>query len=229
MIMDDDRHALEARAITKGYDELIALQPLDLTVEKGELIALVGTNGAGKSTFLRLAAGLLEPTSGDVLVCGHPAGSIDARAELSFVGDQPSLYGDLSVREHIEYIATLHGVWEWPSSADELLDAFNLTARADDLPARFSRGLRQKTSLVLGLARPFSVLLVDEPFVGLDPNGQAALIRLLAGAADAGAAVVIATHQIAFLDHATRCVVLHDGAVVYTGPVDRTTIDPFLE
>jgi ABC-type multidrug transport system ATPase subunit len=106
---------------------------------------------------------------------------------------------------------------------------FNLTPRADDLPARFSRGLRQKTAIVLALVRPFAVLLVDEPFVGLDPAGQDALTELLVAATEAGAAVIVATHQLGFLERATRCVALQDGAVVYDGPADREAIDPFLE
>lgn len=227
--MATDSNPLETRGLTKRYDELVALQPLDLTVPAGELLAIVGANGAGKSTLLRLAAGLLDPTRGTVRVGGHRAGSIEARAALSFVGDQPSLYGDLSVREHVEYVGALHGLTSWPESADILLDAFNLTDRADDLPARFSRGLRQKTSLLLGFVRPFSVLLVDEPFVGLDPQGQSTLTELLDTAVEAGKAVVIATHQLTYLEHATSCLALQDGAVAYSGPASRDEIDPFLE
>ena len=97
-----------AERLTKTYDELAALNEFSLTTRAGELIALVGHNGSGKSTFLRLAAGLLEPTDGQVRIGGAPAGSLDARAELSFIPDEPVLYDDLSVREHIEYIGRLH-------------------------------------------------------------------------------------------------------------------------
>ena len=84
-------------------------------------------------------------------------------------------------------------------------------------------------AIVLALVRPFSVLLVDEPFVGLDPAGQDALAELLTAAADAGCAVMVATHQLAFLERATRCVALRDGTVAYRGPVDRAKIDPLLD
>jgi ABC-type multidrug transport system ATPase subunit len=224
-----DRAALFAHELLKEYGDVVALHDLDLEVRRGELVALVGPNGAGKSTFLRCAAGLLEPSDGILLVEGRRAGSIDARAALSFIGDQPTLYDDLSVNEHIEYLAALHGVEGRPPSADQLLDVLGLTDRADDLPARFSRGLRQKTALVLGLVRPFSVLLVDEPFVGLDPPGQEALVDLLCAAAEAGTAVVVATHQLTFLRHATRCVALRDGAIAYSGPPEREAIDQYLE
>lgn len=220
--------ALVARKVEKRYDELVALHGLSLTAQPGELIALVGHNGSGKSTFLRMAAGLLDPTGGEITIAGASAGSIDARAELSFIPDEPVLYDDLSVNEHIEYIGRLHGYAEWPEVADALLDNFGLTERADDLPARFSRGLRQKTSLVLGLVRPFSVLTVDEPFVGLDPSGQAALTELLRDAAGSGACVIVATHQLEFLEHASRCIGLRDGEIAFEGPVDLPRIRTLL-
>jgi ABC-type multidrug transport system ATPase subunit len=224
-----DAVALVAHDVTKAYGDRVALDRVSVQVARGELVALVGPNGAGKSTLLQLAVGLLEPTDGTLVVEGAPAGSLDARVGLSYISDQPALYDDLSVNEHIEYVARLHGLPGRPESADELVDLLNLAGRADDLPARFSRGLRQKTAIVLALVRPFSVLLVDEPFVGLDPAGQAVLTELLTAATEAGAAVVVATHQLAFLERATRCVALQDGTIVYDGPVDRTTIDPLLE
>jgi ABC-type multidrug transport system ATPase subunit len=219
---------LVAEKLSKEYGDVVALANFKLTVQPGELIALVGHNGSGKSTFLRLVAGLLEPSDGVLVVGNAPAGSMKARSEVSFVPDQPVLYDDLSVNEHIEFTARLHGEMDWPERADALLDLLGLTARADDLPSRFSRGLRQKTSLVLGLVRPFSILLVDEPFVGLDPSGQSALTELLVEAASAGAAVLVATHQLSFLENATRCVALRDGHTEFAGPVDVARIQALL-
>ncbi len=220
--------ALVATKVEKRYDELVALNGLSMKAEPGELIALVGHNGSGKSTFLRMAAGLLDPTDGEITIAGYAAGSINARAELSFIPDEPVLYDDLSVNEHIEYIGRLHGFEEWPEVADALLENLGLAHRADDLPARFSRGLRQKTSLVLGLVRPFSVLAIDEPFVGLDPSGQVALTDLLVDAAASGACVIVATHQLEFLEHASRCIGLRDGEVAFQGPVDLPKIRTLL-
>ena len=181
---DLEYEPLQAFGVAKEYADLVALEALTFEVKAGDLVALVGANGAGKSTFLRMAAGLLEPSRGEILVDGYLAGSLEARGLLSYVSDQPVLYNDLSVNEHIEYTARLHDLPGWPPLADELLETFSLAGRADDLPSRFSRGLRQKTALLLGLIRPFQVLLVDEPFVGLDPAGQAALTDLLEGAAE---------------------------------------------
>ena len=219
---------LIAERLAKRYDDLVALHDFTLRTKPGQLIALVGHNGSGKSTFLRLAAGLLEPTTGDVRICGAPAGSLEARAELSFIPDEPVLYDDLSVNEHVEYIGRLHGCEDWPERGDELLDRLGLSDRADDLPARFSRGLRQKTSLVLGFMRPFSVLAVDEPFVGLDPAGQRALTELLLETAAGGACVIVATHQLEFLKNATRCIGLRDGAVAFSGDVDLAKVHTLL-
>jgi ABC-type multidrug transport system ATPase subunit len=219
---------LVADELSKEYGDIVALADFKLSVDPGELVAMVGHNGSGKSTFLRLVAGLLEPSDGVLVVANAPAGSLKARAEVSFVPDQPVLYDDLSVNEHIEFTARLHGELDWPERADALLDLLGLTARADDLPSRFSRGLRQKTSLVLGLVRPFSILLVDEPFVGLDPSGQSALTELLVEAASAGAAVLVATHQLSFLEHATRCVALRDGHTEFEGKVDLARIQSLL-
>ncbi len=220
--------ALVAFGLSKTYDDLDALVDFDAECSAGELIALVGHNGSGKSTLLRLAAGLLEPSEGTITVQGAAAGSPDARAELSFIPDEPVLYEDLSVNEHIEYVGRLHGREEWPERAGELLERLELTDRADDLPVRFSRGLRQKTALVLGLVRPFSVLVVDEPFVGLDPAGQRTLTELLVEIAGSGACVLVATHQLELLDHADRCIGLRDGVTVLDGPVDHAAVRTLL-
>ncbi|HLY83914.1 MAG TPA: ABC transporter ATP-binding protein [Acidimicrobiales bacterium] len=211
-------HVLEAEGLTKAYGDLIALEPLDLTVPEGQRLVLVGHNGSGKTTLLRMAAGLLEPSGGEVRIVGAPAGSLDARAAASYLPDTPVLYDDLSVLEHIEYVCRLHDADDWEERAVGLLAELGLTDRADDLPSRFSRGLRQKTAILLGLIRPFSVLLVDEPFVGLDPPGRAAFVDLVADASASGATVIVATHQLDYLRQADRCIALRDGAVVYDGP-----------
>jgi ABC-type multidrug transport system ATPase subunit len=208
---------LAAAGATKSYGDLVALAPLDLDVARGQLVALVGHNGSGKSTFLRLVAGTLELSGGTIAVDGAPAGTSSARAAVSFVPDDPVLYDDLSVREHLSYIAALHGVDASADDIDAVVDRFGLLARADDLPARFSRGLRQKTSLALGVVRPFELLLVDEPFVGLDAPGKAALLDLIAELRGGGKTIVVATHDPSFVERVDRCVALRDGEVVHDG------------
>jgi ABC-2 type transport system ATP-binding protein len=216
--------AVSTRGLVKDYGDLVALHSLDLDVPAGEYAALIGHNGSGKSTLLKLAAGLLDPSEGQVLVAGHPAGSLDARASLSYLPDAPVLYDDLSVDEHIEYLGRLHGVVGWSDRGRDLLDRFGLSDRSGDLPARFSRGLRQKTALVLGLLRPHSVLLVDEPFVGLDQSGKSALLTLLEERRGAGVTILVATHDLDLVRKVDRCIALRDGVVVHDGPVDPSEI-----
>jgi ABC-2 type transport system ATP-binding protein len=215
---------LVASKLGKDYGDGMGLVALDLELHPGELVMLVGPNGAGKSTFLGLAAGLIEPSNGECWVQGSALGTITARAATSYLPDAPVLYDDLSLNEHIEYIARMHNTQDWESYAEDLLDLFNLTHRADDLPARFSRGLKQKTALILGLIRPFSLLLIDEPFVGLDTPGQEALVEILGDVADQGAAVLCSTHQMDLTPKATRCVGLRDGELSYDGKASAEKI-----
>ena len=217
--------AVKAVGLAKHYGELAALEPLDLQVRAGDVVTLVGHNGSGKSTFLQLAAGLLDPTAGSVDVLGHPAGSRPARAVLCYLGDSPVLYDDLSVWEHLEYLSRLNGVEDWESRAEELLDRFGLTERADDLPLHFSRGLRQKTALVVGLVRDASVLLIDEPFVGLDRRGKDALVDVIGERRSDGVTVILATHDSEVLGIADRCIGLHNGVVVHDGASAPATLE----
>jgi ABC-2 type transport system ATP-binding protein len=208
---------LVCEGASKAYGDLVALAPLDLRITAGSRVALVGHNGSGKSTLLRLAAGLLELTAGSIEIDGQPAGSADARAAVTFIPDDPVLYDDLSVREHLAYIAALHGVDAGEEQLDALLARIGLLHRADDLPARFSRGLRQRTSIAIGLVRPFEVLLVDEPFVGLDASGKEALLGLLDEIRADGSTVIVATHDAQFVERVERCVALRDGELIHDG------------
>ena len=219
------RTVLAIDGVAKDYGAAAALEPVTLTVGAGERLALIGHNGSGKTTLLRIVAGLLEPSAGTVTVAGAPRGSLAARASVSYIADQPLFYDDLSLREHLEFVARMHGVEDWEPRATELLDRLGLRDRADDLPRTFSRGLRQKSAIALGFVRPFDVLLVDEPFVGLDAAGKDALLALLAGASHAGATLLVATHELSFVRRAGRIVALRDGRLVHDGPVRGTDVD----
>jgi ABC-type multidrug transport system ATPase subunit len=222
---DDDDHVDDGEAapalllvgLGKTYGDLPALHPVDLVIPAGQAVALIGHNGSGKSTLLRMVSGLLEPTEGEVEIAGWPVGSVPARATTSFLPDEPVLYDDLSVREHVEYVSRLHGGDGWDDYAEDVALRLGLGERSDDLPARFSRGLRQKTSLLLGIVRPFSVLLVDEPFVGLDAPGKATLLELLDEIHGDGAAVVVATHDPEFVERVDRSIALRDGELIFDG------------
>jgi ABC-2 type transport system ATP-binding protein len=219
---------LDVKGLVRRYATLVALGELDLEIAEGEFIALVGPNGAGKSTLLACAAGLLEPSEGQVKILGYNAGSIPARAATSYLGDEPVLYDDLSLEEHLEYVARLHGLEAWERSAADLVTRLGLEERVDDLPAHFSKGMRQKTSIALGLLRPFQLLLADEPFDGLDPPSREVLTDLLTESAASGAAVIVSTHRLDIAERASRCIALFDGQVTHDGPADEATMQKLL-
>ena len=217
-------NAIDAHGLTKRYGDHDALSPIDLSVPRGQRVSLIGHNGSGKTTMIRMLAGMLEPSDGDATIVGHTTGSPEARAALSYLSDQPVFYDDLSVRQHLEYVARLHRTQEWKDHADWLLDTVGLTERADDLPATFSRGLKQKAAIAIAFVRPFDVMLIDEPFVGLDRAGRAALLDLIAWAHADGASMVVATHELASVITSDRLIALSDGRVIFDG--DPAVADP---
>jgi len=217
--------ALSAHQLTKTYGDAPALGPVDVEVLSGERVVLIGHNGSGKTTLLRIAGGMLEATSGTVSVVGNDIGSLDARAFTSYLGDTPVFYDDLTVWEHLEYIARLHDTEGWDSHAVELLEMVGLSDRADQLPITFSRGLRQKAAIALAFVRPFELMLVDEPFVGLDQAGKEALLELFRRAHEDGATLVVATHELTTVKEAERVIALRDGTIIFNGPTDQADPD----
>ena len=144
-----EQHALSITNVSKSYGTAPALDPISFDIATGERVALIGHNGSGKTTLIRIASGLLDATTGSVSIAGHTAGSLSARASLSFIADQPTFYDDLTLWEHLEYVARLHGVETWEQTAADLLGHLGLYDRADDMPNRFSRGLKQKSAIAL--------------------------------------------------------------------------------
>jgi ABC-type multidrug transport system ATPase subunit len=220
---------LAARGLGRKYEGFIALGSFAVEVMPREMVALVGPNGAGKTTFLTIAAGLLEPTSGTLEVNGAKAGSLDARRAVSYLPDTPVFYDDLSLAEHLEYVAALHGAEDDGARAAKLLERLGLGNWTDSLPAEFSHGMRQKASIALALIRPFSILLADEPFDGLDPPSREAFFELLTEVREAGAAVIVSTHRRDVVGAADRCLALRDGRLAYDGPPHAETLSEFFE
>jgi ABC-2 type transport system ATP-binding protein len=221
---------LETRGLGRSYGRLVALDELSLTVSAGECVALIGVNGSGKSTAVRLIAGLLTPSRGAVQICGwdpyREPEAERARAAVAVVPDAPVLYEDLTVRQHVELVAMAHGVVDEviDGRIDAVLDGLELTARASYLPRELSRGMRQKAQLACALIRPAALLVLDEPVVGLDPPSQSRLRELLLAAKADGVGVLMTTHQLRFADGvADRGVVLDEGRVADEGPWDELT------
>ena len=194
------------------YGNELALRLDDLTL-RGNTV-LVGHNGAGKSTLLQLAAGLLVPTKGVITVNGHPAGSPAARQAVSFVPDQPALFDDLTLANQMTYVARLHGLKTVIESAQnliEVLDAFDLL---DRVPGSMSKGQRQKASVLVAMARPWSILLTDEPTTGLDADSRTALVRAFQRLTDDGLTIISSTHDTELIEMSTEQVELSGGRLV---------------
>ena len=220
---------LSSQGLGRSYDGYIALGSFTVDVAAGELVALIGPNGAGKTTFLNLAAGLRDPTAGKVEIDGHVPGSIEARRALSYLPDTPVFYEDLSVVEHLEYVAALHGAEDPAARIDELISRLGLDGWEDALGAELSKGMKQKASIALALVRPFKVLLADEPLDGLDPPSRETLFALLAETQAAGAAIVVSTHRPDVIAAADRCVAIRDGRLAYDGTPDPKVLEEIFD
>lgn len=183
--------------LVAGFGAHQVLRGLDLGADPGEVVALVGVNGTGKSTLLRCLAGLHRYEAGEVEVLGGPPAD-DQRfwRSVGLLGDEPSWYPGLTVREHLELIRLAHEPVppEWPP-VDELLAEFGLTDQADATPLVLSTGQRQRLSLLTVLVRPSVLLLLDEPEHGLDPDFRVRLGARLRTYARDGRTVVMASHD----------------------------------
>lgn len=206
---------ITTESLSKSYGDVTALAEIDIEVPAGEAVVLVGHNGSGKSTLLGLIAGTMEPTEGEVRIAGSEPDSVKARTRRSWLPDHPVLYDDLTVDEHLRYISRLHGGTGDEPRLDELVERLDLTERRDQLPSQFSRGLRQKTAIAVALCRPFSLLLVDEPFVGLDAQGRATMLDLLSEASADGATLMVATHDPEVLNRFDRGLLMSNGEVIH--------------
>lgn len=211
---------LVAEAISRSYGDRTVLHPVSFRLAAGRCLAVVGVNGSGKTTLLRLAVGRDTPTTGTVTFAGEPVAEerLDVRARMAVVLDTGSHYPDLTVREHLQFVAAAHGV---PDAADWVSWALadrNLTSRADALPSALSSGQRQALSLAAALVRPRDLLVLDEPEQRLDPGARGRLVDRITAEKVDGTAVLFATHDHALaLEVADRLLVLADGHVVHEG------------
>jgi ABC-2 type transport system ATP-binding protein len=180
----------------------------------------MGPNGSGKTTAAELICGLQEPTKGSVRINGfdmhQEPDSIAARRHLSYVPDNPYLYQDLTVSDHLRLVAAAHGAAgeDLDQRCDRLLRSLGLDIRADFFPSQLSRGMRQKTAIACAVIRPFSVLVLDEPTIGLDAASMTALHELLISSRDSRRAILLMTHDEDFASSvATRVLHISEGRV----------------
>jgi heme exporter protein A len=203
--------------VSRHFGRRRALARVSFRAERGAILGLLGPNGAGKSTMLALLGTLLRPSTGRILYGGRSASEHGSslRASIGVLGHDLFLYPELTARENLEFFGGLYGVADRRGAALEALNHAGLTSRADDPVSSFSRGMRQR----LGLERAFihrpRLLLLDEPFTGLDDASVAALTHRLRTLRDHGAIVVLATHDLDLAqDLLDRAIFLRDGRAV---------------
>lgn len=191
--------AVDIQGLAIAYRGSHVLQNLDLQVRRGEIYALLGGNGAGKSTTINAILGFVRPLAGSVRVCGIDvaAGALLARRQLAYVPENVALYEHLSAYENIDYFLRLAGTPALRADLDSALDAVRLErhARSERLGA-YSKGMRQKVAIALALARSVPLLLLDEPTSGLDPHATSEFNTLLQSLRDQQVAVFMVTHDL---------------------------------
>ena len=202
---------ISVRGLSHWYGATRALDGVEMTVGEGETVCIAGPNGAGKTTLLRAVVGLLAPTEGAVLCAGadverDPA----AQRSVGYVPQTPFLYDYLTAWEHVDFIARMRGLGD--VHPEERLTAAGLAGRADALVREYSGGMRQRLALLLAELHDPPVLVLDEPFNSLDPNGAAQLAETIRDRRATGRSTVVATHLLGVMSGlATRLVVLGAG------------------
>ncbi len=184
----------------KRYGKKLAVEGLSLKVAAGELFGFLGPNGAGKTTTIKMMAGLLRPTSGRIVLAGHDLASNPekAKAVLGFIPDRPFLYEKLSAAEFLRFVAGLYGLdgHQVSRSIDELLELVELTHVRSELIESFSHGMKQRLIMAASFIHDPQVLVVDEPMVGLDPNGARLIKSIFRERCRRGGTVFMSTHTL---------------------------------
>jgi len=217
---------LRAHELTKHYGSRTILRRIELEIAAGETVALRGGNGAGKTTLLRCLAAITHPTRGEVWWFGQPAyGDPALRRHVGMVAHESRLYPHLTLRENLLFAGRMYGIDHPAQRADQLLADVGLAEHAERLPTHVSRGMAQRVAVARALVHEPPILLLDEPFAGLDAEGQAWLTHTLVTMREAGCAICFTTHDEAQVDQLAdrtwelRCGRLYELATVL--PYDR--------
>lgn len=213
---------LTVKNLSGGYFQHPVLKDLNFEIENGELVALIGLNGAGKSTTIKEIIGLLKPTSGTIEIDGLSLNKSASqyRQKIGFIPESPVLYEELTLREHIEVTSMAYDI---PMDvamqrADKLLKTFRLEKRLDWFPANFSKGMKQKVMIVCAFLIEPSLYIIDEPFLGLDPLAIHALLELLKEEKAKGKSILMSTHVLSTAEkYCDRFIFLHEGQIKSQG------------
>jgi ABC-2 type transport system ATP-binding protein len=207
--------------LTKQYGRTLAVDGINLSVDAGEIFGFIGPNGAGKTTTIRIMGGVLAPTAGTVLIDGLDMAKEPEKAKkrIGYIPDRPFLYEKLTGSEFMSFSADLYGMQDGvPAKAQDLLRMFSLWEWADSLIESYSHGMKQRLIIATALLHDPSVIIVDEPMVGLDPTGIRMVKDLLRNKAREGKTVFMSTHSLGVAeDICDRIGIIHRGALIATG------------
>ncbi|NLA84326.1 MAG: ABC transporter ATP-binding protein [Clostridiales bacterium] len=213
---------LKVSGVTKYYGKLLAVDEISFEINKGEIAILLGPNGAGKSTILKCIAGLLR-YEGSIYIEGHLNKSIEAKRLFSYVPETPALYDALTVEEHMQFIAKAYRLKDYEEYKSEIFERFDLSDKTEKLGRELSKGMQQKLSICTSVLTRPSVILFDEPMMGLDPKAIKELKKLFLELKEAGCAVLISTHIIdSIKDIWDRIFIMHKGKIAST--MDRSEV-----
>ncbi len=221
---------LHVNALERRFGAAVALRGISLRVAPGECHLVVGPNGAGKTTLLRLIAGLARPSAGTVTIEGTAPGADPLnRRRIGFLSHQSQLYDDLTAAENLTFAARLHGLADPSGAARRGLAAVGLSERSDEPVRRLSRGMIQRVAIARALLHEPALLLLDEPFTGLDPASGDQVAELLRAQRDAGRGLLLVSHDVhESWELATHAHLLVRGAWAVTGPREGT-LEGFLQ
>ncbi|GDY00236.1 multidrug ABC transporter ATP-binding protein [Phycisphaerae bacterium] len=214
--------ALDVNGLVKSYATLTAVRGLGFSVKPGQVLAMVGPNGAGKTTTMRCIAGILPATRGTIAVGGFDLEKqpVEAKRRVAYVPDDPKLFDNLTVWEHLEFIAAAYELKQWQPIADSWLERFELTPKRDTPTSELSRGMRQKIAVIAAYVREPAFIMLDEPMTGLDPRGIRTMKDSIRERSRAGAGVMLSSHLLALVeDLCDALLIMHKGQLVFFGTV----------